>query len=255
MPALVRIGEAAQRLGVTPDTVREWVRKGFLAGSRTPTGQLLFAESAVEALVHAERQPPAPPSPPRPIPEPKAEERSRTPAWRELPPWQTDVESARAALTLDELEAEREQRVATRERERQMHERDEQQAQRDEAERQRIERNKKRAFQSMWIESVFRAQVAAAIEAFATPERVPAWLTDGEQYGLIATHAGHILEALRTEARQHEAAARRAEEEQRKVATERIADQMRSLFSPPAPPPATTPPPRSVAEALRRRRG
>ncbi|MEK7247712.1 MAG: MerR family transcriptional regulator [Chloroflexota bacterium] len=254
MTAPLRIGETAQRLGVTPDTVRDWVRKGYLAASRTPTGQLVFDEDAVEALRLGERQPSAPPSSPRPIPESRAEERSRTPAWKELAPWQAEVESTKASLTLDELEAEREQRTAARERERRRHERGQQQAQRDETERQRIERHKKQVFQSIWIESVFRAQVAAGIEAFATPERVPAWLTDSEQYGLIAAHAGLVLEGLRAEARQRGAEEQRATKERKAADAERLANQMRALFTPPTlPSPPPTSRPRSVAEALRRR--
>jgi hypothetical protein len=254
MTAPLRIGDAAQRLGVTPDTVRDYVRKGYLAASRTPTGQLVFDEDDVEALRRGEPEPPAAPTPPTPLPAARAAERSREPAWKDLAPWQTEVEAAEASETLDEIEARRERKAEERERERRKRERGEQQSARIEAERQRIERQKKRVFQLVWIEAEYRPQVAAGIETFATPERVPGWLSDSEQYDLIATHARGILEKLRAEAREREAEARRMAQERQREEAEKFADQMRSLFPPPTPPPPSTPPPRSVAEALRRRR-
>lgn len=255
MATRMRIGEVAQRLGVTRETVREWVSKGILSASRTPTDRLLFDESVVESLVQGERQlPVAPPSRP-PNPEPRADERSHTPAWTQLSPWDTDVASVRAELTIDELNAEREQRMEARARERQLRERGEQQTKRQEAERQRLVSNKTRVFQSLYVESAFRAQVAAAIETFATPERVPAWLSDEQQYGLIATHAEKIVEELRAQARREYEADKRAETARARAEAEKLAEQIRSLMQPPAANTAATrPPPLTVSEALRRRR-
>lgn len=48
--ARYRIGEAAEALGVTVDTLRRWVDTGRLACTRTPGGQRLIEGSALAAL-------------------------------------------------------------------------------------------------------------------------------------------------------------------------------------------------------------
>jgi excisionase family DNA binding protein len=254
MTAPLRIGEAAQRLGVTPDTVRDWVRKGYLSASRTPTGQLVFDVEEVEALRRGEPQLVEAPEKEETSTPPRSDERSRSSTWKDLAPWQTEIESARASLTLDELEAERELRADERERARLAREREEQASARTEAARQRIAHQKKRVFQTLWIETEYRPRVAAAIESFATLEQVPAWLSDAEQYDLIATHARAVLAKLRDETRQREADALRAETERQRIESEKFADRMRTLFPSAVPPSRSPTPPRSVADALRRRR-
>lgn len=262
MAAPLRVGDVAQRLGLSTDTIRDYVRRKILRATRSPTGQLFFHEEDVDALLRGEVHPEpireTPTVPEAPIPEQPA----RVAPWKELAPWQTEVESARASLLLDGLEAEREQRAEERERERRKREHDEQESVRLETDRLRIEKQKRIVFQLVWIEPEFRPQVAAGIEKFATTDRVPAWLSDSEQIELIATHARSILDALRKASR-HLAAeelqrlrdARCAEEERQRAESQRFVDRMRALSEPPTPPP---PPviaqPRSVAEALRRRR-
>jgi molybdopterin-binding protein len=51
----VRIGEAAETLGVSVETVRRWLRDGRLTGSRTTGGQRVVAREDVQRLV-AERR-------------------------------------------------------------------------------------------------------------------------------------------------------------------------------------------------------
>lgn len=243
------------RLGFSPETVRDRVRKGHLPASRTPTGQLAFDEEDVEALRRGEPEPVEILSPPPPPAVSRAEQRSRDPSWKEMAPWQAEVEEAQASLTLDDVETERERRLETRERERQTREHAENQSARMETQRQRIECQKKRVFQLVWIEEEYRAQLAAAIESFATPERVPGWLSDSEQYDLLAVHARGVLQKLRAEAAQLGAEARRLAQERQREKDEKFAEQMRALFQPPkAVPPQQMLPPGSVAEALRRRR-
>jgi molybdopterin-binding protein len=51
----VRIGEAAEILGVSVETVRRWLRDGRISGSRTAGGQRLVSLAAVHRL-RAERR-------------------------------------------------------------------------------------------------------------------------------------------------------------------------------------------------------
>ncbi len=255
MPAPLRIGEAAQRLGVTTDTLREWVRRGHLEGTLTPTGQLVFEAEDVEAVRRGAprdtRTPSSAPTPPaRPV------ERPRQPTWKELPPWQMQVEAARAAIATDELEDERERKALQREAERRDHAQSERTRARIAAQHQRLERQKLRVFQTVFIESEHRAPVAAAIEAFVTRAHVPDWLSDVEQYELIADKVRSVLDALRDAAREREAARLEAAAERVRLAAETVTASWYALLPPvSSAQPAAPAAPRTVAAARRRRRG
>jgi DNA-binding transcriptional MerR regulator len=48
---MLRRGEAAQRLGVHPNTLVSWAKKGWLSpGQRLPSGEVRYREDEVEAL-------------------------------------------------------------------------------------------------------------------------------------------------------------------------------------------------------------
>lgn len=47
---LLRIGEAADILGVHVETIRRWEAAGHIAAVRTPTGQRRFSRADVERL-------------------------------------------------------------------------------------------------------------------------------------------------------------------------------------------------------------
>lgn len=50
-PKQLRRGEAAQRLGVHPNTLASWAKKGWLRPSVTlPSGETRYDEAEVEAL-------------------------------------------------------------------------------------------------------------------------------------------------------------------------------------------------------------
>lgn len=47
---LLRRGEAAERLGVHPNTLAGWVERGWLSGRKMPSGETRFLEDEVEEL-------------------------------------------------------------------------------------------------------------------------------------------------------------------------------------------------------------
>jgi len=49
-PKVLRRGEAAERLGVHPNTLAGWVKRGVLTGIQMPGGETRFHEEEVEAL-------------------------------------------------------------------------------------------------------------------------------------------------------------------------------------------------------------
>jgi excisionase family DNA binding protein len=49
-PTALRRGEAAERLGVHPNTLAGWVQRGWLTGIKMPNGETRFREEEVEAL-------------------------------------------------------------------------------------------------------------------------------------------------------------------------------------------------------------
>ena len=49
-PTTLRRSEAAERLGVHPNTLSGWVRRGWLAGVKMPSGEVRYREHDVEEL-------------------------------------------------------------------------------------------------------------------------------------------------------------------------------------------------------------
>ena len=49
-PKVLRRAEAAERLGVHPNTLASWVKRGWLKGVTFPNGETRFREDDVEAL-------------------------------------------------------------------------------------------------------------------------------------------------------------------------------------------------------------
>jgi excisionase family DNA binding protein len=49
-PKVLRRGDAASRLGVHPNTLAGWVKRGWLKGVQMPGGEIRFREDEVEAL-------------------------------------------------------------------------------------------------------------------------------------------------------------------------------------------------------------
>lgn len=49
-PKVLRRGEAAERLGVHPNTLSGWIKRGWLTGVKMPSGEVRFREDEVEEL-------------------------------------------------------------------------------------------------------------------------------------------------------------------------------------------------------------
>lgn len=49
-PKVLRRGEAAKRLGVHPNTLAGWIKRGWLTGVQMPGGEIRFREEEIEEL-------------------------------------------------------------------------------------------------------------------------------------------------------------------------------------------------------------
>lgn len=49
-PNILRRGEAARRLGVHPNTLAGWVKRGWLKGVTLPNGEIRYRAEDVDAL-------------------------------------------------------------------------------------------------------------------------------------------------------------------------------------------------------------
>lgn len=49
-PKILRRGEAAERLGVHPNTLAGWIKRGWLTGVTMPSGEVRFREEEVDSL-------------------------------------------------------------------------------------------------------------------------------------------------------------------------------------------------------------
>jgi excisionase family DNA binding protein len=49
-PKILRRGEAAERLGIHPNTLAGWIKRGWLTGIKMPNGEMRFREEEVDAL-------------------------------------------------------------------------------------------------------------------------------------------------------------------------------------------------------------
>ena len=205
MSPSLRIGEASSRLGVSPETIREWVRIGHLQATRTPTNQLMFEEAAIEATRRGEGRPSSKQqSRTQNLDEVRSDDRPREPAWKQTAPWDVRVKQVRAELDVDALEFERDERAFAREKQLADRERAEEQDALRQANWQRIENLKKQTLRVLWCPVEFRATIVTALEQFATPQQVPGWLSNREQFDIVFAHASGLLDQLRADRRRAE---------------------------------------------------
>ncbi len=269
--APMRIGDVCELLSVTRDTIYDYVRKGYLRAKRTPSGQLLFDREQVEAIRQGEKPSRIRSTDPS-LATPKLDERPRAPTWKELAPWQVEVEAERAALDIDDREFEHDERDWIRDQKRQLRAQDERRRGQEEADYQRIAKLKQLVLAIVWIPLEHRAAVVAEVERFATPTQIPAWLPAWQQQHLVTSKANAVIAELLEQARRRKETERQAavdrQAKERQAATERQAKQLEEAYnrikgstesSKPTVPADITPKtadrssPRTVADALRRR--
>ncbi len=101
---MLRISEAASKLGVAPSTLRAFADRGLIAFTEMPNGERRFAESAVEAFREQGANPPSArvtdEADPSPAPRP------RRPSWTEVPPWERPALAAEAEVRIEKAKRE-----------------------------------------------------------------------------------------------------------------------------------------------------
>ena len=101
---MLRISEAASKLGVAPSTLRAFADRGLIAFTEMPNGERRFEESAVAAFREEGANPPpsrpADPATPSPAPPP------RRPGWTEVPPWERPALAAEAEVRIEKAKRE-----------------------------------------------------------------------------------------------------------------------------------------------------
>jgi flagellar biosynthesis GTPase FlhF len=101
---MLRLSEAAAKLGVAPSTLRAFADRGLIAFTEMPNGERRFQESAVEAFradgANPGRASHAEPSTPSQAPRP------RRPGWTEVPPWERPALAAEAEVRIEKAKRE-----------------------------------------------------------------------------------------------------------------------------------------------------
>lgn len=206
MSRVLRIAEVCRELGRSPDCIRDWVHRGILPATRSPSGQLQFDPRDVQAIKRGElapavgapahRQPdpmdPAPLDPTSPEAPPR---QPRRPPWEEMAPWDQQVEQAKASVDVERLNTELESVRDERDRVHQAAARMRSEGAAEAAERGRLTRLKQQARLQSWVPRDIEARVTAEIERFVTSEQVPAWLSSLEQSNLVLAHVRGIVRA------------------------------------------------------------
>lgn len=153
---MLRLSDAAARLGVAPSTLRAFADRGLIPFREMPNRERRFEEAAVEAF---RQSGPAEAKPARV--EPSAAPASR-PRWHEVPPWErgaaaaeAEIRVAKAQREIAQLAAEDEARTAQAEAERQAAEVERQAAEAalKESERQ-AELQRQRDASARWAETI-----------------------------------------------------------------------------------------------------
>ena len=100
---MLRLSEAASKLGVAPSTLRAFADRGLIAFTEMPNGERRFEENAVADFREAGANPPprsnATASPPQ-------QQRPRRPGWTETPPWERPALAAEAEVRIDKAKRE-----------------------------------------------------------------------------------------------------------------------------------------------------
>lgn len=225
--------DAAERLGITPDTLRRWEREGKLQSDRTPGGQRRYREADIQGLLdgsHTQRFAPIaatrtlPTSPPRRVGFEDEYEPSDLPITTKperIPEWERRVNEERADLEVTKIRREREallraDREAAEERSRAIENERLAVAQRERDARDNEARCKReserlnslRAFgRAMCIlaPADYQAKVTRDLQTYVNSTQFPADLNSALGYQYVQARVNEILEPWRdAESRERE---------------------------------------------------
>jgi excisionase family DNA binding protein len=190
----VRIGDAAQQLGVSVDTMRRWAEEGIIAGYRSPGGQVKFLQRDVRDLLTRSDEP----RPSRRVADVaranltgvSPDETKPLPAarWKDLPPWEQRRAEVETDLAIERLTAEREQERADVDRMEQ-----EERARASEVAR-LVEL--KRLGRISVTTSEATDEAIRELERYVTSEQIPAWLSKWEQVRMVQTFVWGICDRV-----------------------------------------------------------
>lgn len=196
----VRIGDAARLLGVSVDTMRRWADEGVVTAYRSPGGQVKFRQRDVQELLTRRDTPSrirrAGEGPSDATAEEQEEgaprvQRSPTPKWQDLAPW----EKRRAEV---ETELEIERLTATREQERAAEDRQLLEDGSRAAEAVRLTELKRFGRLCCWSFEA-TSEVVRELERFVTSEQIPPWLSKWEQTQVVQTFVQEVVEKVKVE--------------------------------------------------------
>lgn len=200
MDRYVRIGDAAQQLGVSVDTMRRWADEGVITAYRCPGGHVKFRQRDVQELLTRRVEP----ARSRRAAEPDnagADEQNddrghearvaSAPKWKELAPWEQRRAEVETELAIERLTATREQERAEDDR---MLREDETRA----AEETRLTELKRFGRLCCWSYDA-ASEVVRDLEAFVTSAQIPPWLSKWEQNNLVQQRVHVVMDRVRAE--------------------------------------------------------
>lgn len=199
MSRVLRIADVCRQLGRSADCIRDWVRRGILPATRTPSGQLQFdirdvraikrgdLASTPETSARVSRPSAAEPSQPPPTPE------LPRPKWEEMAPWDQELEQTKASVEVERLNAELAKAQTERQVAKQLLDRAVAEEAAAQAERERITRLKQHAEMYSFIPPEIESRVTSEIDRFVTSEQVPAWLPEHQQTEVVMDHVRGLV--------------------------------------------------------------
>lgn len=195
MDRFVRIGDAAQQLGVSVDTMRRWAQGGLISAYRSPGGQVKFLQRDVRELLSRREEPRRATrltdasEPLLPINTLGAPKSAIPTKWTDLPPWEQRRAEAETEVAIERLTAVREQERVEEER---MAREEDARA----SENARLTALKQLGRASCWIAEA-NAEVVRELERYVTSEQFPAWLPKWDAAMMIQRFVWSICERVR----------------------------------------------------------
>jgi excisionase family DNA binding protein len=192
MDRYVRIGDAAQQLGVSVDTMRRWAEEGVIAAYRSPGGQVKFLQRDVRELLTRTDEP----RPSRRTDDvaranlsgvsPDETKPSQAPRWKDLSPWEQRRAEVETDIAIERLTAARDRELSDADR-----------LDREERERaSEVSRltELKRLGRICITTSDATDEVIRELERYVTSEQIPSWLSKWEQNRMVQTFVWGICD-------------------------------------------------------------